>query len=155
MMKSTRIPKFMSRIWIKLWSQRTFRFLFVGTLCMIINILLIIIFIDLLHWNTYLWRSLANAISIEIGVLVSFFAYRYYVWQVDGFEWQQILRRELPIYHISIAFVLSIRIFGLFPLLDWLGIHHAINTMIGIALGAVLSYNLNQNVIFSSRATRR
>ena len=121
---------------------------------MMINVLLIIILIDWLHWNTYLWRSLANAISIEVGVLVSFFAYRHYVWQVAGFEWQQILRRELPIYHISIAFILSIRIFALFPLLDWLGIHHAINTMIGIALGAVLSYNLNQKVVFPNQTPR-
>ncbi len=144
----------MNRIWIKLWSQQTFRFLFVGTLCMMINVLLIIILIDWLHWNTYLWRALANAISIESGVLASFFAYRHYVWQVARFEWQQILFRELPIYHISIAFVLSIRIFALFPLLDWLGIHHAINTMIGIALGAVLSYNLNQKVVFPNRTPR-
>jgi dolichol-phosphate mannosyltransferase len=135
----------------KLWRQRSFRFLFVGVLLTLVNILLIIALVNIFNLNTPLLRSLANGFAIEICLLLSFFCYRQFVWQIEILYWPDVLRRELPLYHLSVAWVITIRIFLLFPLLDWLGVHHALNTMIGIALGAVLSYYLSNKFVFNIR----
>ena len=66
----------------KLWRQRSFRFLFVGVLLTLLNILLIIVIVDIFNLNTPLLRSLGNACVTEICLLISFFCYRQFVWQV-------------------------------------------------------------------------
>jgi len=135
----------------KLCGQRSFRFLFVGVLLTLLNILLIVVLVDIFNLNTPLLRSLGNACVTEICLLISFFCYRQFVWQVEKLRWQEIYLRELPKYHVSVASVISLRVLILFPLLDWLGIHPALNTMIGIALGAVSSYALSDKFVFNVR----
>jgi len=133
----------------KLWRQRSFRFLFVGILLTLVNILLIIVLVNVFNLNTPLLRSLGNACATEICLIISFFCYRQFVWQVEKLRWQEICLRELPKYHLSVAAIISIRVLLLFPLLDWFGMHPALNTMIGIALGALSSYALNNKFVFN------
>jgi dolichol-phosphate mannosyltransferase len=135
----------------KLWLQRSFRFLFVGVLLTLLNILLIVVLVNIFNLNTPLLRSLGNACATEICLLISFFCYRQFVWQAEKLRWQEIYLRELPKYHLSVASVISLRVLILFPLLDWLGMHPALNTMIGIALGAVSSYALSDKFVFNVR----
>ncbi len=135
----------------KFWRQRSFRFLFVGVLLTLINVLLIMALVSIFKLNTPLLRSLGNACATEICLLISFFCYRQFVWQVEKLPWQEIYLRELPKYHLSVASVISIRVLLLFPLLDWFGMHPALNTMIGIALGAVSSYALSDKFVFNVR----
>jgi dolichol-phosphate mannosyltransferase len=135
----------------KLWNQRGVRFIFVGGLTTFANILLISIFVKYLNLNTPLLRSLSNAFATEICLLLSFFCYRQFVWQAKSFHWQKVLRYELPIYHLSVVSVIALRILLVFPLLDWLGVHHALNTLIGIVLGAALSYALSDKFVFDVR----
>lgn len=133
----------------KFWRQRSFRFLFVGALLTLVNVLLIIALVNIFNLNTPLLRSLGNLFATEICLLISFFCYRQFVWQVEKLGWQEICLRELPKYHLSVATVISIRVLVLFPLLDWLGLHPALNTMIGIALGALSSYALSDKFVFN------
>jgi len=135
----------------KFWRQRSFRFLLIGALLTLVNVLLIIALVDIFNLNTPLLRSLGNAVATEVCLLISFFCYRQFVWQVEILRWQEIYLRELPKYHLSVATVISIRVLVLFPLLDWLGIYPALNTMIGIALGALSSYALSDKFVFNVR----
>jgi len=134
------------------WSRRSVRFVLVGGLTTFANILLISVFIKYLNLSTPLLRSLGNAFATEICLLLSFFCYRQFVWQVKSFHWNKVLRYELPIYHLSVASILVLRILLLFPLLDWLGVHHALNTLIGIVLGAASSYALSDKFVFDLRS---
>jgi dolichol-phosphate mannosyltransferase len=135
----------------KFWSRRIVRFIFVGSLTTFTNILLITILVKYLNLNTPLLRSLGNAFAAEVCLLLSFFCYRQFVWQAKSFHWHKVLLYELTIYHLSVASVLALRILLLFPLLDWLGIHHALNALIGIALGAASSYALSDKFVFNVR----
>jgi dolichol-phosphate mannosyltransferase len=151
MLKNKNYPPRILNSYQKIWGQQIVRFLFVGILTTLANVILIQILIKYLNLNTPLLRSLGNACVTEICLLISFFCYRQFVWQVEKLRWQEIYLRELPKYHVSVASVISLRVLILFPLLDWLGMHPALNTMIGIALGAVSSYALSDKFVFNVR----
>ena len=151
MLKNKNYPPRILNSYQKILGQQIVRFLFVGILTTLANVILIQILIKYLNLNTPLLRSLGNACVTEICLLISFFCYRQFVWQVEKLRWQEIYLRELPKYHVSVASVISLRVLILFPLLDWLGMHPALNTMIGIALGAVSSYALSDKFVFNVR----
>jgi dolichol-phosphate mannosyltransferase len=134
----------------QLWEKRGVRFLLIGGLCTLFNLILIVALVNLLNWNSPFWRSLANLISTEICLILSFFVYRKFVWQVSDWQWSQIFKKELPAYHLSALSIISARVLVIFPLLDLLGVHYAINTTICIALGSILSYVANEKLIFKS-----
>ncbi|NUN64598.1 GtrA family protein [Pseudanabaena biceps] len=138
-----------SNILQEIWTRRIVRFILVGVLMTLINVLLISILVGIFNLNTPLLRSLGNAFATEICLLLSFFCYRQFVWESAQIEWQDVYLRELPKYHLSVASVIAIRVLLLFPLLDWIGIHYTLNTMIGIALGAILSYSLSDKFVFN------
>ena len=146
------MQNFLQKIWLKLSQPRTLRFLVVGILGAITNILLLAALVDCLHWETTFLRSLANIIATEICLVTTFFAYRQIVWQIEEFDWRIVLQTELPTYHLSIASVIIIRSLLLFPFMDWLGIDPVMNTAIGISLGAILTYTLSEKFIFTERS---
>jgi dolichol-phosphate mannosyltransferase len=43
------------------------------------------------------------------------------------------------------------RIFIVFPILDWLGVNYAVNTLIGILVGASINYLLSDNLVFKAQ----
>ena len=135
------------------WRQRSFRFIFVGAITTLANILLINLLVSYFKLNDPILKSLGNAFATEICLLLSFFCYRQFVWQAVWMGWQKVLFHELPRYHLSIISVIVIRIFLLFPLLDWLGVHYSLNTLIGIALGAASSYTLSNKFVFNIHKT--
>ncbi|PZO36425.1 MAG: hypothetical protein DCF19_21760 [Pseudanabaena frigida] len=142
---------FLQQLLAKLVEPRSLRFLLVGILSAIANVLILVVLIDFWHWDTMFWRSLANIVATEICLLICFFAYRQFVWQIPDFEWQTVLRNELPTYHLSIASVIAIRSFLLFPVMDWMGIDPVVNTVIGVGTGAVLTYTLSDKFIFTAK----
>ena len=142
---------FLHQIWTKLIEPRSLRFLLVGMLGALSNILILLALVDLLHWETIFLKSLANVIATEICLVASFFSYRQFVWQIETFDWRSVIQSELLNYHISIASVITIRSLLLFPFMDWLGLDPAINTVIGIGIGAGLTYTLSEKLIFAAK----
>jgi dolichol-phosphate mannosyltransferase len=142
---------FLHQIWTKLIEPRSLRFLLVGMLGALSNILILLALVDLLHWETIFLKSLANVIATEICLVASFFSYRQFVWQIETFDWRSVIQSELLNYHISIASVIIIRSLLLFPFMDWLGLDPAINTVIGIGIGAGLTYTLSEKLIFAAK----
>jgi dolichol-phosphate mannosyltransferase len=134
----------------QLWGSRKVRFLLIGGLCTLFNLLLIVALVNLLNWNAPFWRSLANLISTEVSLILSFFAYRKFVWQVCHWQWSQIFSKELPAYHLSGLAIISVRVLIIFPSLDLLGVHYSINIIASIALGSLLSYVVNEKLVFKA-----
>lgn len=135
----------------KLLQQRVFRFLVGGGVSLAFNILLISIMIEILGLDTAFLRNVANAASIELSLLFSFFVYRTWVWPVRNSTVKEILLRQIPLYHLSAGTAVSARIFIVFPLLDWLGVNYVINTLAGVLLGASLNYMISDRVVFNDR----
>ena len=141
--KISKIPK-------KLLNNRVFRFLVCGVITAAFNILLLSFLVEFFKLEQPIYRNLANVVSIEISLLFSFFIYRIYVWSSQNWSTRQILRREIPLYHLSCGVSISTRSFIVFPVLDWIGVHYAINSLIGIAIGAGINYLISDRVVFKA-----
>jgi dolichol-phosphate mannosyltransferase len=137
----------------RLLQQRIFRFFIGGGVALAFNILLISIMIELMEFNTPVLRNVANALSLELSLLFSFFIYRTWVWPGSNATVQEVVWRQIPLYHLSAGIAVSIRILIVFPILDWLGIHYVINTLIGVLLGASINYVISDRFVFSDRFT--
>jgi dolichol-phosphate mannosyltransferase len=135
----------------KLLRQRVFRFLVGGGIAAAFNLLLIFVLVDIYKFDTPFLRNVANAVSIELSLLLSFFIYRIWVWPGGSWNIGQVLWAQLPLYHISAGSAIATRIFLVFPILDWLGVNYAINTIIGISAGASLNYILNDSLVFKTK----
>jgi dolichol-phosphate mannosyltransferase len=134
----------------KLFRQKVFKFLVGGGVAAAINLLLIFALIEWLGFNTSTLRNVANAISIELSLLASFFIYRIWVWPGGAWTVREVLWRQIPLYHFSAGAAVVLRIFLIFPLLDWLGVNYAINTLVGVLVSAALNYLISDRLVFKT-----
>ncbi|MBD2142193.1 glycosyltransferase [Anabaena sp. FACHB-1250] len=134
----------------KLFRQKVFKFLIGGGVAAVINLLLIFGLIEWLGFNTPTLRNVANAVSIELSLLASFFIYRVWVWPGGVWTIREVLWRQIPLYHLSAGAAVITRIFIVFPLLDRLGVNYAINTLVGVLLSAVINYLISDRLVFKT-----
>ncbi len=135
----------------KLFGKRVVKFLIGGGVSAAFNLLLIFFLIGVLGFNTPALRNLANAISIELSLVFSFFVYRIWVWTGGTWTVREVLLRQLPLYHIAAGTAVLSRIFFVFPLLDWLGVSYTINTLVGVLLNAVINYVISDRLVFKTK----
>ncbi len=138
---------------MKLLKQRLVKFLFGGGVAAAVNLLLIFVLIEWLGFETPLLRNIANIISIELSLILSFFIYRIWVW--PGGEWNisSVLFKQLPLYHLSAGAAVLLRVFVVFPLLNNWGVDYGINTLIGVLLSAVINYLISDRLVFEQKET--
>ena len=136
----------------KFFAQRIVRFLIGGAIAAAFNLGLIFLLIEKLGFNTPVLRNLANVISIELSLIFSFFIYRFFVWTGGVWDAKEVLFKQLPLYHLSAGVAIIIRIFAIFPLLDWLRVNYAVNTLIGVLTSATLNYLISDRLVFKSKS---
>lgn len=132
----------------KLFQSKILKFLFGGGLSAIVNLVLIFLLIEKLGFNTPFLRNIANLVSIEISLVFSFFVYRIWVWTGGVWTFKEVILRQLPLYHVSAGTAVITRIFFLFPILDWLGVNYAANTVVGVLLSASINYFISDRFVF-------
>ncbi|GCA93604.1 glycosyltransferase [Microcystis aeruginosa] len=135
----------------KIYNNKIFRFLIAGGVAFLINLFLIYWFIDDLGFNTPFLKNVANAISIEISLIASFFIYRIWVWTGGDWTIRDVILIQLPLYHLSAGLAVLLRVFLIFPFLNWLGISPGVNTMIGVLVGASINYVASDSLIFKPK----
>ena len=67
------------------------------------------------------------------------------VWSV-----REVLLRQIPLYHLSAGVAVISRIFLIFPILDWLKVNYAINTLVGVLVSASLNYLISDRLVFNT-----
>jgi putative flippase GtrA len=132
----------------KFLHKKVFRFILCGAITASFNIILIYVMIELLQFDTPFLRYIANFISIEISLLFSFVVYKIWVWSETRWLIQEILLRQIPLYHLSLLLCLTARSLILFPILDWLKIHFVVNTLIGIVTSSFINYIRSNKIVF-------
>ena len=132
----------------KIFKPKVLKFLIGGGVAATLNLLLIFWMIELLGFNTPFLRNLANAVSIEISLLFSFFIYRIWVWPGGLWTIREVLLQQIPLYHISAGGAVFARVFFVFPILDWLKVNYGINTLIGVVLSAAINYVISDRLVF-------
>tara|TARA_Y100000591_G_C21366041_1_gene466460 strand:- start:141 stop:548 length:408 start_codon:yes stop_codon:yes gene_type:complete len=130
---------------IKENQQKILSFGVIGISLTILNLFLIYFFIEILNFNTYLLENVANAIVIEIGVILSFLLNRHFTWSakknVDTF-FNLIIK-----FHYAVGFTAILRVF-IFAFLQFLGIKYLINTILCIILSASINFFLYDRKVF-------
>ncbi len=134
----------------KMLNPKIIKFLFGGGLAAALNLLLIYLIIEKLGFNTGFLRNIANVISIEISLIFSFFIYRSWVWTGGVWNLREVFLRQLPLYHVSAGVAVLTRIFLIFPILDWLTVNYAINTIVGALVSASLNYLISDRFVFKT-----
>jgi dolichol-phosphate mannosyltransferase len=135
----------------KIYNNKIFRFLIAGGVAFLINLFLIYWFIDDLGFNTPFLKNVANVISIEISLIASFFIYRIWVWSGGDWTIRDVILIQLPLYHLSAGLAVLLRVFFIFPFLNWLKISPGVNTMIGVLIGASINYVASDSLIFKPK----
>ncbi|ABA22958.1 Glycosyl transferase, family 2 [Trichormus variabilis ATCC 29413] len=130
--------------------MKIFKFLLGGSLAAALNLLLIFLLVEKLNFNTPLLRNIANVISIEISLIFSFFVYRTWVWTGGVWNLREVFLRQLPLYHVSAGLAVFTRVFLIFPILDWLQVNYAVNTVIGALLSASINYFISDSFVFKT-----
>lgn len=134
----------------KIFSPKISKFLIGGGITTCFNLILIFVMIDWCGWNTLLLHNIANAVSIELSLLLSFFIYRLWVWTEGEWEIKELLFKQIPLFHLTAGGVVVARIFLIFPLLDYFSINPEINTLAGGLFGAALNYITSDRLVFNS-----
>lgn len=132
----------------RLFRIRVLRFLVGGGIAALLNLILIYALIEGLGFDTPLLRNVANAIAIEVSLLASFFIYRTWVWTGGVWSLRDVMLRQIPLYHLSAGAAVLLRIFVIFPLLDWWGVNYGINTLVGVLASATLNYVISDRLVF-------
>ncbi|MEH2194158.1 MAG: glycosyltransferase [Nostoc sp.] len=132
----------------KIFKPKILKFLLGGGLAAALNLALIYLIIEKLEFNTPLLRNIANLISIEISLGFSFFIYRSWVWTGGIWNLREVFLRQLPLYHVSAGAAVIVRVFLIFPILDWLKVNYGINTIIGALVSASINYLISDRFVF-------
>lgn len=135
----------------KFIDKKIIRYIFCGLITAIFNILIIDLIIRFGNITTPFMKNIANAIAIELSLIFTFFVYKTWVWTVEEWHWLEILKKEIPKFHITFGGSILARILVIFPLLNWLGVNHQINTLIGIGIGAVVNYTISDKWVFAQK----
>jgi|GEM_PF-28453 len=138
-----------------LFRNRVIKFIIGGGVAAAFNLLLIFSLIDILGFDTALLRNVANIVSIELSLLLSFFIYRIWVWPGGDWRVEKVLLRQLPLYHVSAGASVIARIFIIFPVLDWLGVNYGINTIVGVLVSATLNYLISDKLVFNTQVKNK
>ena len=80
-----------------------------GVSTAVFNVVLLIIVIEALHIETGLGRNIANLACTEVSVLFSFFIYKVFVWRNVCWSVKELILRQIPIYHASVAISFLLR----------------------------------------------
>jgi len=138
----------------KIFSYKLLKFLIGGGVAALFNLYLIFAMIEQLGWNDPFLRNLANAIAIELSLIFSFFIYRTWVWSGGNWNIKDVLMRQIPLYHVSAGSAVILRVFVVFPALDWLKVDYRLNTLIGVLLSAFLNYFISDRLVFKNQSSK-
>ncbi len=128
--------------------KKILNFLFCGLITAAFNIIILYVLIELWNFKTPTLKNVANLAAIEISLIFTFFVYKKWVWSKSKWHLKKIFLREIPLFHMSALLTIISRSFILFPIIDWLGIHYILNTLIGIGLGSIVNYLACEKMIF-------
>jgi len=136
--------------YVTLRLERILLFLIGGSSAAALNLVLAYIGVDLLGFSSELHQNYVNIVTMEAGLVYSFFVYRAFVWKDKVSSPRRILLRQLPVYHLSAGAAILARGLLIFPLLQLLGMHYLLNITIGLLSGAVITYILSDRYVFTA-----
>jgi dolichol-phosphate mannosyltransferase len=102
-------------------------------------------------FTSFVMENLANALSMELGILYNFVLSRHWTWKDAARKQGYELFKQLTSFHAVIGTTAVFRLI-LYPLLQLAGVHYLLNTLIGIGCAASINYFLYDKWIFKRKA---
>ena len=130
--------------------ERIKRFLIVGTSAALVNFLSITILIELLGFQSYLLKNVANILAIEISTFYNFSVSRLWTWGDAPRKQGKSLIAQFISYNLAALTGITFRAL-LFPVLEKLGVFYLFNVALGIGMAATLDFILFDKLVFKRR----
>jgi len=123
------------------------KFLIVSGSAVALNLLLLLLMVRYLGFDTPLGENAANAISMELSIIYNFFMSRSITWRDRYREKGSRLLIQMAKFHITIGITVLFRLV-LFPILQQFGVFYVYNAAIGIASAAVFDFVVYDTLVF-------
>jgi dolichol-phosphate mannosyltransferase len=129
------------------YNERVLRFLLVGCSAAAVNFLSITILIELLGFQTYSLKNVANILAIEISTLYNFSVSRLWTWRDAPRKQGKSLIAQFISYNLAALTGIAFRAI-LFPILEKYGVFYLFNVAIGIGMAATIDFILFDKLVF-------
>ena len=129
------------------YHERIKRFLIVGLSAAIANFLIISLFIELLGFNSYFLKNLANLLAIEISAVYNFCISRLWTWRDAPRKHGPNLVPQFLSFNLALLAGIVIRVI-LFAVLEKCGVFYLLNVALGIAVAAGIDFVLYDKLVF-------
>jgi len=129
------------------YHERIKRFLIVGLSAAIVNFLIISLFIELLGFNSYFLKNLANLLAIEISAVYNFCISRLWTWRDAPRKHGPNLVPQFLSFNLALLAGIVIRVI-LFAVLEKCGVFYLLNVALGIAVAAGIDFVLYDKLVF-------
>jgi dolichol-phosphate mannosyltransferase len=126
---------------------RVNKFFIVGLSAALVNISLMILFVDGFGFKTYLLKNLANILSIEISIIYHFLLSRAWTWSDAPRKEGKDLIAQCLSFHAANLVGIAARVI-IFATLESLGIYYIFNVIVGIGVAAAISFVLYDRIVF-------
>ena len=127
--------------------KRVSKFILVGGTAAVVNLVLMAIFLEALHFKSYFLKNVANIISMEIGIIYAFICNRLWTWYDAPRKAGRQLLGQFLIFHLAVFAGVLLRI-GLFAFFELYGLYYLLNVSFGIGIAAVLNFILYDRIVF-------
>lgn len=123
------------------------KFIIVGASAAIVNFGAMIIFVEILDFNEYFYKNIANILSIELSIIFNFYLSRQWTWFDAPQKKGKMLVGQLLYFNLAALTGIFMRIIC-FAALDRLEVFYIINVAIGIGIAAIVDFILYDKLIF-------
>lgn len=129
------------------YNERIKRFLIVGFSAAIVNFLIISFFIEILGFESYFFKNLANILAIEISAIYNFSVSRLWTWKDAARKHGKSLVPHFISFNLALLAGIIIRVI-LFAVLEKWGTFYLLNVAFGIGIAASIDFILYDKLVF-------
>tara|TARA_X000000368_G_scaffold402148_1_gene375778 strand:+ start:14096 stop:14518 length:423 start_codon:yes stop_codon:yes gene_type:complete len=130
--------------------NKLFKFFIVGFSLAILNLVLMYLLVDILKFQGVLEKNLANAIVIEIGIILSFLLNKNWTWKNVTYNSQENIFFQLFKFHTVVGStgVLRLILFAFFQLYN---LNYLLNTLLCIIIASIFNFILYDLRVFNEK----
>ena len=136
------------------FTERVKRFFIAGASAALVNLSLMVLFVEVFGFDTCLLRNIANIVSIELGIIYNFTISRMWTWVDVPQRKGTGLMAQCVSFHIANLTGMAVRVI-IFAVLDKLGVFYILNVMAGAIVAATMSFMMYDRFVFKRPVDER
>ena len=129
------------------FTKRVKRFFIAGVSAAFVNLFLMVLFVEVFGFDTYLLKNIANIAAIELSIIYNFTISRMWTWGDIPQKTGTGLMAQCVTFHIANLMGMAVRVV-IFAVLDKLGVFYILNVTAGIIVAAAMSFLMYDRFVF-------